>query len=1303
MGHISSSHVDIFLFLQNLWAGRVERYQGQLAPLSGVPPGHAYHARSQSTPKTSQREGTTTPTSSATPAWSPLHRVGHELLPQPPLSSSLPTPTSAVFENPMLRTAKRQSRLAGMSPSQMKRISAALVEIGGKLQQDPSPTTMTFEAQHAEDEEVLESVEYHHKRRPSEAKSDASGTSGSTAFPFTVSPTGSHAATSNIEPPSPSRLPPSPRSHNLLAHIEPENRPIITPPVFTERPGIPRPILTPSRTQPLRRTPSETGSHTPLSPDQPVYIPGQPRPIRLMHRSEGSMSSRSATPTQSGSSPNFQGVHHGRSDSASSLLVQPVVPSRNTSLNESHPATLTAPYLQGPLDAQSVRVQPELQSTGRFESFLGAPTHTPSETIQEAEESSDTELTTLPETKLVQGWNTMAQTTRNSNHNAEGEDRSLGWDLGIDSQVASQEGAIEGSIDTSSSLHAEPGHRRQVHKRDSSSSFSSTFEDYGSEEGAWHEGLNDSQPTSLDTNVNTAVDLFDALRKLSGMGGEELAILQRKLVDKAKSERRELRALDESPFLPVSPTLPSNELSHFTRGPSPPPVRALSPPPTAWRHPDVFQRLSSDPVKPPVSLESVGRPVEAQSVQAKSPPSVSTANGTPSDDHISTPHSERPVRQTPRRTQTAPEDDPEVRRDFEARIAAATAALNRTPSISQGAKMERKFSKRGGPLVISGPKLMSSSANLPASPLSPPVIDPDINRALDKASGGKRSRWKKLGFRKGSSITGTKDFGSPTASPPLPSASSSKLEAPIALNSKGQLKAKVELDSFKFPSAAKASGDVQTLPSPPDTAKPIAVPTQIESLHRNVAPERASTPHEQSSQTPVSAHARTKSEDSTMSKFIEAGRALGLKDAHLNEMLKHPSPLMNRSGTPGSSKSNDSTVPTSISSPNVGPASVAPSVEHHIKGLFRSLSKKGNPPERSIETTAIPEDRNRVVRRTLLVPTIPLPMATQTSPAISNSPDRPAGQRKLSIKRKPINLTPQDQELVSSSPTGQRNFSDVASIKSTEERNPGLGLLQPSPSVPSHRASDVRSVDLSSNGGSLYDLYQDTGDEADRGEEVLDSPSKEDVSVAAAPGLEICELEDGRMVWSVVDGLRAPVGDDDLSTTHSRNESLTSDPGLLNQRDSVDGLDIWGKGRGVAALKFRHRDRNQPDVRPPTNVYFASHADMAELIDQISGQDVGGARGRIDVLPSENPAFEDAPSPRRSPSVATRMPSTTVPAAGFSPKRQLFFRQQGINSSQPHSPTAASFASSGSGLSGKTVEDRLQALLDRLKDGGPAI
>ena len=134
-------------------------------------------------------------------------------------------------------------------------------------------------------------------------------------------------------------------------------------------------------------------------------------------------------------------------------------------------------------------------------------------------------------------------------------------------------------------------------------------------------------------------------------------------------------------------------------------------------------------------------------------------------------------------------------------------------------------------------------------------------------------------------------------------------------------------------------------------------------------------------------------------------------------------------------------------------------------------------------------------------------------------------------------------------------------------------------------------------------------------------------------------------------------------------------------------------------------------------MFYTSSADVADLIDHLS-RDLDTSRGRIDIrsnpataqpppvpysasdqgttkIQTPNNQFEDVPSPQRgalAPMYPPK-PSASVPAAGFSPRRQLFVRQ-GLSTS----PGGANVASSGSGQVLRSVEDRLQALLDRSQE-----
>ena len=545
---------------------------------------------------------------------------------------------------------------------------------------------------------------------------------------------------------------------------------------------------------------------------------------------------------------------------------------------------------------------------------------------------------------------------------------------------------------------------------------------------------------------------------------------------------------------------------------------------------------------------------------APPPPGTTETTKSPSeqnDEYVFPPPSSQLSRNTSSR-KIAPENDPEVRRDFEARIAAATAALNRTPSKSLP-RLERKNTKRGAAMVISSPTLVSSSAKLHGAPLSPPgnSIDPAIARALEKSSGSgnKRSlRWK-LGFRKGPSISGNDSI----SSKPTPSPFDHHLEEPIALKS-GEFESSAktqgatnasqpDLNSFRFPHTfgARSTDDLRKFDTRP--ARPVAEHSGsglrgLMGMRRGRSDEKPqeSTPpivHVPSSSVPPKPlHTPTSSNDSAIAKFIDAGRAVGLNDIQMSEMLIQKG-MLNRSQTSASSKSFPSIAPTSaLSQPPPGPITRDASLKRQpsmdkkagqggAKGLLRSLSrgKKSGvkkdqvigtaaPSSTSAKETEVRAARKMVVRRTLLVPsengsinsvspnaTLPSPLSNLDSP--DSSLHRPgASERKASVKRKPLNLSREDQALVSSSPNSHRRKVSIGTTSSdrsnTNVENAGLGFLHP-PNLVGERTtsmtgteapSDSTSLRRSSGGGSLYDLYSEGG--TDGVQETLVSPAQPD-------------------------------------------------------------------------------------------------------------------------------------------------------------------------------------------------------------------
>ena len=565
------------------------------------------HARSES-PDTS--EGTATPTSSFLASVSTHPHLPRSASPSGPLSLSLPpqlppprslpppTPDSADYPSSVGRPQKkRQSLLAGLSQAQMKRISMALEEIEGRLQKE-TPNGMSGLD---EVEEILQnSAHVSHARLPSDARSERTQHSvASSLVPYSPSPSDVAGRLNRhvTEPVSPPKLPASQRSHNLLAHVQetrpsPSSQPFL-PHAVSEEPDFtaPRPILTPSRTQPVRHLPtnasSSSSSQLPLAP---MYIPGQPRPVGAMHRSTDStdsISSRSATSINQPLSPSqrssISSSKRARSDSTSSSMRGPlIIVPRGSSLARSQSVSQGSDGEHGPSFAEGSRQSEDVPSTApvtsrrmgsfslgealdgrRVSSPLAMLPPTPTATIEEAEEASEIDdryipndrKVVMPRIQPVWSRRSVAESRRESYTSLQPGQSALGWALDVHSNTMSRpvsaEGEMDGSSDSKGQLRA-ISLAGTLRKESSMGSFNSDFAEPLSDDVHFSAYSSASLITPGEENE----DYGKILRKLSGVGSEEMSILQDKLVERAKLEREALRgALDESPPVPVSFTV----------------------------------------------------------------------------------------------------------------------------------------------------------------------------------------------------------------------------------------------------------------------------------------------------------------------------------------------------------------------------------------------------------------------------------------------------------------------------------------------------------------------------------------------------------------------------------------------------------------------------------------------------------------------------------------------------------------------------------------------------------------------------
>lgn len=779
----------------------------------------------------------------------------------------------------------------------------------------------------------------------------------------------------------------------------------------------------------------------------------------------------------------------------------------------------------------------------------------------------------------------------------------------------------------------------------------------------------------------------------------------------------------------------------------------------------------------------------------------------------------------------------EKEKDFRTRIAAATAALNRNPSI-QGARLERKNTKRGAAMVISSPKLLSSTAKVPTHPLTPPdhpsAVDSILEKSLEKmsGSGSKMSqKWKKL-MKKGPSVSSSEAFkpvhpmsaansGStdPNSIPqPAPVARlqrsnsqsvSRTLGAPIQLRQEANTaislsSAPPDLKSFQFPRRIDqregSNADQKTCPAMTISQ----VPTRV------ITPPNT-TVHGDAPLDQLSERTQSPTQDTAILNFLQAGRQLGLKEDQLKAILVQKE-MLNDSDTIASK---DSALPNSEPVLKISPSSSARQrsptpiwqaekaiAKQKKEGLFRSLSKKARelpirmrtpePPQKEVVTpvsVSRPLHDKVVLRRTMIFPDGLTPSAFQMSsdvtpgsPSSSNVGRQPS-QRKLSIRRKPLNLSKEDRELVSNSPPAhQTGFGSNASPSQKHENiaheDQNFGFVYRNPA---HRADDstkrrsLASMTLSrrslsgmsersSTAGSLIDMY---GDDRNGGEEMLlksppldrDSRIIETIQNGPAQAVEICEYADGQVVWSVVDALRtsvaASVDENDGPFGHrlsqsSSNYSANKVSVFGEKHDYFTETESMSRpsGANIAPLNVRHIANRKSIIkpRPPTDVYFTSSHDVADLIDHLS-RDLEASRGRIDIIsshdssvdtdrpfhhtpfnieqhrtpgsPSSNSQFEDAPSPapppRRIPfsqRIHPRSPRSYHPASEINIEEETSLKhhvghQIGRSSNtnsftncETHDPSSRHFANS-SHVQGKSLEYRLQELMDRMRNAKP--
>lgn len=531
------------------------------------------------------------------------------ILPSDPIPKSS-LPHSAAGDVSKGRAQRqRKSMLQGLTPAQMRRISAALVEIGHGhgLQERLGGSSGRKEETLEDEEETLEPnpespaasrLSAERQRHESTAKSDSGhSTSSSSVFPYYVSPTTSSFAAA-IQPPSepsspPARIiPASPKSRDLRAQVDrppTPNSPTLSSKISPTLPvqsliiaegSRPTPVLTPTKSQPVRHNTSLSTDSSPVASSIPRYIPGQPRPIGSGSvRSDGSDSSRSATPTNpysraggSALAPSPNG-HRNRSDSNPSPNRQPPgIASRTTSLarsqsvqqHNSQNGTLSPP-LSAPSRSSSGSgdstlfgpkrgLSPSLSGSRRPSSPLVTDVEKRNVIPEADEDYVDAEVDAEEEPHVrvhdVPSRRSVAHSRSDSASPAPHLPYTEPAPPDI-SRAPSQQGYIssypEGSHDSHDDSNAEPTGPQALRHAVSHESIGSSFN--GS---IGHSGEGGIGWSSTIEGVKSDKEQIGYLRDLCGMEREEFREMQIRLVDRAKAEREALLGgMAERSFSPV--------------------------------------------------------------------------------------------------------------------------------------------------------------------------------------------------------------------------------------------------------------------------------------------------------------------------------------------------------------------------------------------------------------------------------------------------------------------------------------------------------------------------------------------------------------------------------------------------------------------------------------------------------------------------------------------------------------------------------------------------------------------------------
>ncbi|KAL1748097.1 hypothetical protein HDZ31DRAFT_30346 [Schizophyllum fasciatum] len=627
---------------------------------------------------------------------------------------------------------------------------------------------------------------------------------------------------------------------------------------------------------------------------------------------------------------------------------------------------------------------------------------------------------------------------------------------------------------------------------------------------------------------------------------------------------------------------------------------------------------------------------------------------------------------TPRIPQT-PEEEAELTREVQRRADAATAALRKSPSatnlvanVQNAPPPAANARKRINPHQISTPKLVSASTSVDAIALQPAGHQASTSKfgsRLKRLRGTLRGKGHVVPT--GEEVTpftlSSPSAPSPTPPPPTfrldPSPPQTQLATPSEsvhemqtgatglsksssgrgsgfkglfmsrLRSKsraGELTPDVERkDSGQAGHGATASmSAVSALYLGDSRGRENAYSAPLMSaplLSRPYAAEQENGPREASSNEPSSAEADDQgergSDSQALKQLFDAASNLGLDPDALGELLKRsgssstkaPSKWrsMSRSNSISTAyESRPSTTMDSRSIPDIArdsPLPEEPSTSSTPEpSMRRSLSRKRQP-------RASGEDRkSAIVRRTIFFPS----STRMSNFDLSAVMKTPKGRKRASTSSVLSTRSVQDR-----APTPPPARASMARHNSVDEPPP-VPTLPPSLSspttenflpVPPPRPSI--SGDKSAAYDSFYDMYSGeprpgTSQEAEQG---------------AGPGVEVIELANGEVIWSIVDGLR----DDDRESLYTGRASFASEYSVGGDSMQVTFKDRTQGNKRQSLRSSAFGSSLKPPsapaaaaARPETKVFYSSTAQIGRLIEQLANS--GSEAGAFNFMQNPN-------------------------------------------------------------------------------------